>query len=67
MVSKTRAFVAYELQDEQRLLSRELDRAWTSLKLEEHRNRDLPQLVSVKNQQQYDALATRSADYFLKF
>jgi hypothetical protein len=54
-------------QDEQRLLSRELDRAWTSLKLEEHRNRNLAQLQSVKNQQQYNALATRSAEYFLAF
>lgn len=54
-------------QDEQRLLSRELDRAWASLKLEEHRNRKLAPLVSVKNQQEYDALAIRSADYFLTF
>lgn len=54
-------------QDEQNLLSRELDRAWASLKLEEHRNRNLPQLVSAKNQEEYDELARRSADYFLKF
>ncbi|MFW8591274.1 hypothetical protein ACOI22_10770 [Glaciecola sp. 2405UD65-10] len=53
--------------DEVRLLERELDRAWYSLKLEEQRNQDLPQLVAVKNQEEYEALAERSADYFLKF
>ena len=54
-------------QDEVRLLERELDRSWSTLKLEEHRNRDLPELVSVKNAEQYDALANRSAEYFLNF
>jgi hypothetical protein len=54
-------------QDEVRLLQRELDRAWSTLKLEEHRNQDLPQLLSAKNAEEYDALANRSAEYFLKF
>ncbi len=54
-------------QDEVRLLQRELDRAWSSLKLEEHRNIDLPPLVSAKNAEEYDQLANRSAEYFLKF
>ncbi len=54
-------------QDEVRLLQRELDRAWSTLKLEEHRNQDLPQLVSAQNAEEYDALANRSAEYFLKF
>ena len=31
-------------EDEVRLLQRELDRAWSSLKLEEHNNRNLPEL-----------------------
>lgn len=53
--------------DEVRLLQRELDRAWSSLKLEEHRNRNLPKLVAVKNQVEYQALATRSAKKFLAF
>ncbi len=53
--------------DEERLLRRELDRAWTSLKLEEHRNRDLPELVSAKNQEEYEALANRSADHFINW
>ncbi|WP_223788176.1 DUF885 domain-containing protein [Marinicella meishanensis] len=51
--------------DEERLLRRELDRAWAALKLEEHRNRGLPELVAVKNQAEYEALANRSAAHFL--
>lgn len=54
-------------EDEVRLLQRELDRAWSSLKLEEHRNRNLPKLVAVKNQVEYQALATHSAKKFLAF
>ncbi len=53
--------------DEERLLRRELDRAWSSLKLEEHRNRNLPQLKSAQNPTEYDALANRSAAYFLEW
>jgi hypothetical protein len=53
--------------DEERLLRRELDRAWASLKLEEHRNSGLPQLVAVKTAAEYDILANQSAEYFLKF
>ena len=54
-------------QDEERLLRRELDRAWASLKLEEHRNSELPELVSVKSAAEYDLLANKSAEFFLKF
>ncbi len=54
-------------EDEERLLRRELDRAWSSLKLEEHRNNQLPALVSAKNAEEYDQLANRSAEFFLKF
>ncbi len=53
--------------DEVRLLQRELDRAWSSLKLEEHRNRNLPQLVPAQNAAEYDELAKKSAAYFMKF
>ena len=54
-------------EDEVRLLKRELDRAWSSLKLEEHRNRNLPPLVAASNPDEYDALAERSAENFLRF
>ena len=43
------------------LLQRELDRAWSSLKLEEHRNRTLPQQVAAASPEEYDRLADASA------
>ena len=43
------------------LLQRELDRAWSSLKLEEHRNRNLPQQVAAATPEEYDRLADESA------
>lgn len=49
------------------ILKRELERAWASLKLEEHRNRHLPPLKSATTAAEYDALAIRSAEKFLKF
>lgn len=49
------------------LLKRELDRAWSSLKLEEHRNRDLPPLVAASTPEEYDALAERSATNFMRW
>lgn len=54
-------------EDEVRLLQRELDRAWSSLKLEEHRNRKLPPLVAARTPEEYDALADRSAERFIEF
>ncbi len=48
-------------QDEVDLLQRELDRAWSSLKLEEHRNRKLPQQVAAASPEEYDRLADASA------
>ncbi len=53
--------------DEVRLLKRELDRAWSSLKLEEHRNRNLPPMVAASTPEEYDALASRSADRLIEF
>ena len=54
-------------EDEVRLLKRELDRAWASLKLEEHRNRNLPPMRAVQNEAEYAALADRSASRFIAF
>ena len=54
-------------EDEVRLLKRELDRAWASLKLEEHRNRNLPPMQAAQNAEQYAALADRSASRFMEF
>lgn len=54
-------------EDEVRLLERELDRAWSMLALEEHRNRNLPELETASNSAEYDALAERSARSFMDF
>jgi len=53
--------------DEVRLLKRELDRAWASLKLEEQHNRGLPPLVPAANQQEYDARARDAVDRIMQF
>jgi hypothetical protein len=53
--------------DEVILLKRELARAWSSLKMEEHRNRHLPPLTEADSPEDYDALAKRSAASFLTF
>jgi len=54
-------------QDEVRLLQRELDRAWSSLKLEEQRNRDLPALVAIQNPDEYDARAEEAVNRIMSF
>lgn len=54
-------------EDEVRLLKRELDRAWASLKLEEHRNRRLPAMEAASSPAEYAALAKRSAEDFIAF
>jgi hypothetical protein len=54
-------------EDEVRLLKRELDRAWSSLKLEEQRNRDLPPLVAASNSEEYGAKAQEAVDRIMNF
>lgn len=54
-------------EDEVMLLKRELARAWSSLKLEEHRNRDLPQLIAADSSEAYAALADKSAQSMMNF
>ena len=53
--------------DEVVLLKRELARAWSSLKLEEHRNRDLPQLKAVDSPEAYDTLAEHAVRSLMDF
>jgi hypothetical protein len=53
--------------DEVMILKRELARAWSSLKLEEHRNRNLPQLEAADSPEAYDKLAEASAHSLLSF
>lgn len=60
-------YVPMTWHDEQRLLERELHRAWSSLKMEEHRNRGLPELEPVDDPEAYDLLARASADRLMTF
>ena len=54
-------------EDEVRLLKRELDRAWSSLKLEEQRNKDLPPMVAAATPEEYDAKADEAAARIMQF
>ena len=54
-------------EDEVRLLKRELDRAWSSLKLEEQRNRELPPMVAASTPAEYDAMAREAVDRIINF
>ncbi|OEK05545.1 hypothetical protein BFP71_10815 [Roseivirga misakiensis] len=54
-------------EDEVMILKRELARAWSALKLEEHRNRALPELKDANSPTAYDAMAEKSAKSFLNF
>lgn len=60
-------YVPMSWEDEQRLLERELHRAWSSLKLEEQRNRDLPEPVAAADPESYDRLADASAARLMRF
>lgn len=54
-------------EDEVMILKRELSRAWSSLKLEEHRNRKLPKLDAVDSPEAYNKLADMAAESLLNF
>ena len=53
--------------DEVLLLKRELARAWSSLKLEEHRNRNLPELVAADSPEAYNKMADEAAKSLISF
>ncbi len=54
-------------EDEVLLLKRELTRAWTGLKLEEHRNRDLPPLMDADSEEAYQLLNEKAANSLMTF
>lgn len=54
-------------EDEVMILKRELARAWSALKLEEHRNRNLPELMDADSPEVYRKMAERSAKSLLTF
>jgi hypothetical protein len=53
--------------DEVMILKRELARAWSSLKLEEHRNRNLPELIDANSPEAYQKMADLSASSLISF
>ena len=54
-------------EDEVFLLKRELARSWSSLKLEEHKNRALEELSAADSPEAYDELAQKAAKELLDF
>ena len=54
-------------EDEVMLLKRELARAWSSLKLAEHRNRHLPELKAASTEEEFKELTERSVKKFMTF
>ena len=54
-------------EDEVRLLERELDRAWSSLKLEEHNNRNLPKLKPANTEDDFNILTEKGVRRFINF
>ncbi len=54
-------------EDEVRLLKRELDRAWSSLKLEEQRNRNLPPMIAAATPAEYDAKTDLAVGRIMRF
>lgn len=54
-------------EDEVMLLKRELARAWSALKLEEHNNRNLPELQAADTPEEYSKLAEAAVNSLIKF
>ena len=54
-------------EEEVSLLKRELDRAWSSLVLEEQKNRGLPPMVAASSAEEFDAMAEAGVQRLMKF
>ena len=54
-------------EDEVMILKRELARSWASLKLEEHNNRNLPELVDASSPEAYNKMADDAAKSLINF
>ena len=59
--------VPYTWEEQVVIVERELQRAWASLKLEEHRNRNLPKLEAPATEQEYRRRFDEAVDYFMGF
>lgn len=54
-------------EDEVMILKRELARAWSSLKLEEHRNRNIPKLEAADSPEAYNQMAEAGVQSLMNF
>lgn len=54
-------------EDEVMLLKSELARAWSSLKFEEHRNRDLPELKAADSPEAFEKMSEESVESLMRF
>jgi hypothetical protein len=59
--------VPLDWDDEVMVLKRELARAWSALKLEEHRNRKLSKLKPAANAEEFDRMAEQSVNSLIQF
>ena len=57
----------YSWEDEVLLMERELARSHSALRLEEHRNRDLPALARIDNAEDYDRLLNEAVTEYMAF
>ena len=60
-------YVPFTWEEEVALLERELARAWSSLKLEEHRNRNLPQQTAARTREELERRADEAATALMNF
>jgi hypothetical protein len=59
--------IPYTWEDQVVILERELSRAVSCMKLEEHRNRSLPKLETPKSREEYQRRFDETVDYFMEF
>jgi hypothetical protein len=59
--------VPYTWEEQMAILQRELQRAWAYLKLEENKNRDVPQLERAPSKEVYQKRFQQACDYIMEF
>jgi hypothetical protein len=59
--------VPFSWDEEVSILKRELDRAWSSLKMQEHLNRNLPQMKSAKTIDEFDKMKEDGVQRLMSF
>ena len=59
--------VPYSWEEQVMIMRRELARAHASMRLEENRNRDLPELARIASSEEYDRRLNESVDRYMRF